>query len=127
MFYPRGFKLHDIVIAVGVVSVLVFLYFFNPEQTLSWLRCPFLSMSGLYCPGCGSLRAAHQLLHGNVLNAVRFNHLLVLTFPFLACAFISKTSIFLRGKPLFNVSIEAGWINAFVIYILLFWILRNLP
>ncbi|QWR78060.1 DUF2752 domain-containing protein [Candidatus Magnetomonas plexicatena] len=126
MPYLREIKLYDIIITVSVISVLVFLYCFTPEKTLSWLKCPFLWFTGFYCPGCGSLRATHQLLHGHILNAIRYNHLLVLTAPFLVCAFASRMSVLLRGKPFFNIFIPSGWINALVIYIVLFWFLRNL-
>ena len=33
--------------------------------------CPFLAITGWYCPGCGSLRAVHDLLHGDLAGAVR--------------------------------------------------------
>lgn len=37
--------------------------------------CPFKSLTGLPCPGCGGLRAANALLHGNILGAIYTNPL----------------------------------------------------
>src|SRR5690554_8210264 len=37
--------------------------------------------TGFYCPGCGSQRAIHLLLHGDIIGAFRFNPLMVLTIP----------------------------------------------
>ncbi|MCH9814875.1 MAG: DUF2752 domain-containing protein [Actinomycetia bacterium] len=35
--------------------------------------CPSLALFGVYCPGCGSLRAFHDLLTGDVLGSVGHN------------------------------------------------------
>ncbi len=40
-------------------------------------------LTGLKCPGCGTARALHCLLHGEVAKAVAFNPILVLAFPLL--------------------------------------------
>jgi hypothetical protein len=38
----------------------------------------FHALTGLQCPGCGGLRAAHQLLHGHLAAAWQLNPLVVL-------------------------------------------------
>lgn len=38
-------------------------------------------LSGLYCPGCGALRALWDLVHGNPLSAARNNILILLMGP----------------------------------------------
>ena len=35
--------------------------------------CPSLTLLHIYCPGCGSTRAAAALLHGDILLALRQN------------------------------------------------------
>ncbi len=37
--------------------------------------CPTKSLLGIVCPGCGSLRMLHSLMHGDIAAAVRFNAL----------------------------------------------------
>lgn len=39
--------------------------------------CPSVLLLGVYCPGCGSLRALHDLMHGDVPAAIGHNVLLV--------------------------------------------------
>ena len=51
--------------AVGVVM----LRFFDPATSGMFPPCPVHYLTGWYCPGCGSLRAIHQLLHGNLRAA----------------------------------------------------------
>lgn len=62
--------------------VLLGIYFLlDPEQHL-FPKCPFLWLTGWKCPGCGSQRAVHQLLHGNLLEALKLNFLFVVAFPY---------------------------------------------
>ena len=63
-------------LALGVV-----MYRFDPSQGGIYPICLFRRMTGLMCPGCGSLRAIHQLLHGHLARAFQFNPLLVTLMP----------------------------------------------
>ncbi len=64
-----------------MVSACAVLYFFDPEKAGFYPVCAFHQMTGLECPGCGSLRALHQLTHGNIAGAWHFNPLLVASIP----------------------------------------------
>lgn len=90
-------------------------------------------MTGLLCPGCGSLRALHQLLHGNFATALRFNPLLFVTL--LLVGFIAATKL-LRRKNVLPVvesptnsplALHPAWIWAYLGLALAFWVCRNLP
>jgi hypothetical protein len=62
-------------------SVVVILFQFNPATHGFYPRCLFHQLTGLNCPGCGGLRAVHQLLHGQLVAALRLNALVVLALP----------------------------------------------
>lgn len=65
-----------IILAVG------FLYYsFNPGEYAIFPKCPFFVLTGLQCPGCGSQRAIHSLLHLNFIDAFKYNALLVISIP----------------------------------------------
>jgi Protein of unknown function (DUF2752) len=49
----------------------------DPNVPGRYPRCPFLSLTGLPCPGCGSLRALHDLVHGDLPSALGHNALFV--------------------------------------------------
>ena len=66
--------------AAGVAALVLFL--FDPARCALYPVCMFHQMTGLDCPGCGSLRALHQLLHGHFGSALHFNALAVLSLPF---------------------------------------------
>jgi hypothetical protein len=54
---------------------------FDPETAGFYPVCAFHRLTGLQCPGCGTLRALHQLTRGNIAAAWRFNALIVTLLP----------------------------------------------
>ena len=56
-----------------VFGALAVLYAFDPATTAYFPSCPFFHLTGWYCPGCGTLRAVHALLHGHVGRALHDN------------------------------------------------------
>ena len=54
---------------------------YSPTHNGWFPKCPFLSLTGLKCPGCGSQRAIHSLLHFRMGDAFGYNALLVMSIP----------------------------------------------
>jgi len=61
---------------------LLFYFLFNPESNSFLLKCPFKIFTGFDCPGCGSQRALHSLLHGEFQNAFSYNPLFIIAIPY---------------------------------------------
>lgn len=113
--------------AIAVVIVGSVLFLFNPAETGLFPRCPFLMLTGYECPGCGSQRAIHALLHGDIIKAWDYNPLLVIAVPYIILGFIAELS-FRRSRLMRTVrdrlySGRAVWIVLTVIII--YWIGRN--
>jgi hypothetical protein len=111
---------------VGVAGI-VFLRSFDPATSGIYPPCPLYYLTGWYCPGCGSLRALHQLLTGNLRGAWAMNPLTVILLPFLAYGLGSETLRLLRGKGFPQIFIPGAWIRVLCAAIILFGIVRNLP
>ena len=78
----RGSKFLIILIAVLALGTVYLL--FDPAET-SWMpKCPVHTLTGLDCPGCGSQRALHALLHGDLNGVVNANAILLLFLPLIA-------------------------------------------
>ncbi len=105
----------------------VLLRLFDPAHSLLFPPCPLRYFTGLYCPGCGSLRAMHALLHGELRQAFAMNSLTVILLPFLGCGLVSEVSSRLWGRPLVMTRLPAEWIRALFAVIVLFGVARNLP
>lgn len=68
------------IIAVGGAASLY--YFFDPAAHTWFPKCPVKALTGLDCPGCGSQRAIHALLHGRISEAFHFNALILPFIPY---------------------------------------------
>ena len=103
-----------------------FLRAFDPSKPGPYPVCIFHALTGLWCPGCGSLRALHQLLHGHVLAALRYNPLTVLALPFVAYAMASYALRWagMRALPAPRMRGWYGW--ALLGLIVAFGVLRNI-
>ena len=110
----------------GVAAAVPVLYRFNPMQVHFYPRCPLYVMTGIYCPGCGALRAGHALLHGHLLTALDYNVLFVAALPFLAYALLAQGVQAVTGRRLPAYRLSGGETKAILWALLLFMLLRNL-
>jgi hypothetical protein len=98
----------------------------DPNQPGHYPTCPFLAMTGWYCPGCGSLRAMHDLAHGDLHGALARNPLTVLALPFLLVTYAVWVRRLWRADPR-RWAAPAWLIWAFFGLVVLYGVLRNLP
>ncbi|MBN2019074.1 MAG: DUF2752 domain-containing protein [Sedimentisphaerales bacterium] len=75
----------------GFLAVtLGLIYWFDPAETHIFPSCQFYTLTGLYCPGCGTMRAFHQLLHGSLTGALSMNPLMVIALPVVLLLYLRK-------------------------------------
>jgi hypothetical protein len=97
------------------------LYTFPPISSRFYPQCVFRQLTGLDCPGCGTTRALHHLLHGRVSEAFALNPMLFALMIVALCAVPS----FIRGqRPRFLDRPWFGW-GSFVV-VTGWWVGRNL-
>jgi hypothetical protein len=118
-----------VVLAVCVLLatvVALVLFCFDPREYHFYPLCFFHRTTGLLCPGCGALRATHQLLHGHLALAFQFNPVLVVSLPFVfwCCARIAVQKA--RSQPL-SLGLRPGWLWLCLAAVLLVSVVRNLP
>ncbi len=87
-------------VAVGVVGLgsAALLRLRDPHSSGSYGFCPFQSITGQPCPGCGGLRAVNDLTHGDVAGAVSSNAMAVALVLALAGLWIVWVVRRLRGE-----------------------------
>jgi len=111
-----------------VILVIAFLYFFvNPSSVNYFPKCPLYVTTGIYCPGCGSQRATHELLHLHFLGVFKQNALYVLGLLILIYHIVVNSLNSFFHKKIYNYIYhpKTPWILLIIIFV--FWILRNLP
>ena len=89
--------------------------------------CLLYATTGLRCPGCGGLRATHQLLHGHFAAAWALNPLAVLLVPLYAWLACHIASGLIRGRGLAERAPRPAMIWLGLGGLALFGLLRNLP
>ena len=119
-------RLHGWLIALVSLLAAATLLAFDPSRFHFYPLCLFHSATGLLCPGCGSLRALHQLLRGHVVAAFHLNPLLMVCLPFFLWYAAARVNRRLKGLPAAG-RLRPFWFWLFLVVALVFGVLRNLP
>ena len=114
-------------LAVLAMTLLVLLWWFDPAQ-FGVPLCLLHAMTGLKCPGCGVMRATHELLHLRPAAAWRQNALWVLSLPLVAYLVVSELRACRGGSTLpGNLPRRRWfWLSAIAVAAVVF-VLRNMP
>ncbi len=109
-----------------LVAALSVFYIFDPQEVNLFPKCTFKAITGYDCPGCGSQRAIHDMLHIDFAGAYSHNPLMLFLIPYLLLWLFFEL---LGGKKLLpglDKALFGKW-AAYIVFtvIVLFWILRN--
>lgn len=99
---------------------------FDPAEHPFFPKCPFLMLTGGFrCPGCGSQRAIHALLHLDLKGAFIHNPLVIISLPFLLL--LSVAAITKESNPGFYNRINGSTTSKVLLaLVLIWWVLRNI-
>lgn len=121
-----GRLIAPVAVAVAALAVTATIAAVDPNEPGHYPTCPFLQFTGLYCPGCGTLRAVHALAHGDLGTAVARNPLTVVALPLLVWGWVLWLRTRLTGRRsqfVLPAAMIWGWLGV----VLSYWVLRNLP
>ncbi|WP_019630682.1 DUF2752 domain-containing protein [Actinomadura atramentaria] len=125
---PRARALaRPVAVAAGTAAAATLIGLVDPHQPGHYPGCPFLALTGFYCPGCGGLRMVNSLVHGHVGTAFGSNPLALLALPVALYLWGRWTWLAARGERMRSALYRpaVGW--AAVGLALVYWIVRNLP
>lgn len=107
-------------IAAGVIY-----FVYDPSSSAFFPRCVFLTLTGWQCPGCGSQRAIHALLHGDLSVAWHHNAALLVALPLVGAYLLGE---FKRTSwPRYYRALSRPWLVwGILISVVVWWVLRNL-
>lgn len=115
-------------LAAGLLLVLVFvvavllLRRFDPAEYSFYPKCTLYQATGLHCPGCGATRAVGALAAGRLVDAIRYNPLLIVGGPIIAAVVTIKIKREGRG--------DTNWTTfsiCLIVVVISFAIARNVP
>ena len=128
-FLLSGYKTAGVTaLALLAGLALAVLYFRLDPAQHPFPRCPVNWLTGRHCPGCGTQRALHALLHGRVQVAAGHNLLAALCAPVVLFGAVQEIGSSLRGTPRRLTLLYRPWFGwTVVVATALFTLLRNLP
>lgn len=117
------------IIALVALCICTVYYFVNPSQYILVPKCPVKLLTTLDCPGCGFQRALHAVLHGNFIEAIRYNKFLLFAIPLTCLWFINSMMIEHISNQANRMKIQK--VNRGIIYVYIFgyicwFIIRNI-
>jgi hypothetical protein len=126
---PRSRRLQGpVLLAGGVLGASLLLHLRDPHQGGSYAYCPWLMLTGTYCPGCGGLRAVNDLTNGDLAAAASSNLLFVASLPVLVLWWASTVRDRWQGRVRQVAARRHGMLAvAFLAVALVFAVVRNLP
>lgn len=124
--YPARQRWGAALILAFVCAFVPVIYLCDPAKDGIFPPCIFREVTGLKCPGCGSMRALHHLAHGEVLAAFRLNPLMVLALPLAAWFVASNASVALRGRPLKGIKVGGACVWGVFALVIIYTVLRNI-
>ena len=74
--------------ALGAAAFLTLAHVVDPNEPGTYPTCPWLAITGTFCPGCGTLRATHALTHGDLGTALARNPVTVLAYAVILVGFL---------------------------------------
>ena len=111
---------------VFAIGGICWFYFFDPAAVDAFLPCPFHAATGLDCPGCGTQRAIHQLLHGNLAAAFQANAMILLILPLTLLAVLQWYTRDVLRCNIRQTRIPGVVIAVLILIVMIWWVVRNL-
>lgn len=114
------------VVLTAVCLFFVFIYRnFDPSENNWFPECLLRKATGFLCPACGTQRAVHCLLNGDISSALEYNAFIVIMIPVLFLLAVS--GLFKDRLPrLDRFLCSKGFIMSVAAAVLVWWIIRNL-
>ena len=115
-------KKHIILLVAG------FIYYIWVITTKLYIPCIFRLLTGFKCPGCGITHMIVALCRFDFSTAYRENPLLFITLPVIISVYaINRIHYIIKGTKIKRTKVIRFTEYIFLVAILIFWILRNLP
>lgn len=86
--------------------------------------CPILALTGWQCPGCGGMRSAYSLLHGDLVASIAMNPILVAVY--LALALVGAGALLRTRTPRLAMALQYSGPALLVAAVLYSAVVRNL-
>ncbi|MEV0250139.1 DUF2752 domain-containing protein [Nocardia sp. NPDC050712] len=113
--------------AAAGLGAVTLLHFRDPHVEGSYGLCPVYALSGIYCPGCGGMRAVHNFTEGRLIDSLHSNLIaipLLLAFAALVGMWTMRAW---RGERMTIPHVNRPALIVVFILVVVYSVLRNTP
>lgn len=111
-------------VGVGLIAIIILYTLVDPNERFM-PKCMFKVLTGYDCPGCGSQRAFHAMLHGDIAAAWHYNAALFVGVP-LIILLVFRAFMHDRLPRLHRALNSSAFIKCVAAAIVVWWIGRNI-
>lgn len=117
-----------VAVAAGLGAACVAVWIGDPTTPGGFLPvCPTKALFGIDCPGCGGMRMAYSLMHGDIPAALHYNAVSLVFVLLFVWSMVAWTVGRLRGRTV-DSWLHWRWTPLTVAVVLGVWfVVRNLP
>ncbi|MFI2639621.1 DUF2752 domain-containing protein [Streptomyces sp. NPDC018610] len=113
-------------VLAAVAAAFAYVGAVDPNEPGHYPACPLLRYAGLYCPGCGGLRSAHAVVHGDFGAALHDNAPAVVGYLLFAVLWTAWALRAARGRRL-RIDPRPVHLWSALTLLAVFTVVRNLP
>jgi hypothetical protein len=126
---PAGWRAKSapLLAAAAGIGAVALLHFRDPHVDGSYGYCPVYALTGIYCPGCGGMRAVHNLTDGRIIDSLHSN---LIAIPLLAtfAIFVGMWTVRAwRGQRMTIPQVSRPLLLVLLVVIIIYSVLRNTP
>ena len=89
-------------------------------------QCLFNRYTGLYCPACGGTRAFDQMIHGHLIQSLKYNPVVIYFFGlfswFMISWYVQKLS---RNRIRIGMKFKTVYVYIGLIILMVSWLIKN--
>ena len=121
---PKHRKHIGILTAAVLLALAAVYFFFDPNTEGVFPKCAFYVLTGWKCPGCGSQRALHALLHGDITGAFHMNMWIPVAATYIVLVMIAL--FFSNRNSRYSKIVTNDYLFAtFLLFTIAWFVLRN--
>ena len=114
------------VVLAGTAAAMTYIGSVSPYASGNYPVCPLYAVTGLYCPGCGSLRSLHSLANADIVASFARNPIMPPLLLILALVFLRWVVLRWKGERL--TWEPPAWVPiAIGVGVVVYGVARNLP
>ncbi len=116
-----------VIILFCIVTVLLSVHFIIiPNYKIILPKCIFLSILGIYCPGCGGTRSVFSMLRGDLLKSLWYHPLVLYASVIFAGFMLTHTLERIHFPHVKGMKFRPGYLYGAIAIIIVNFILKNI-